>query len=45
MPSSENLDLFIASPCAPSGLPEINLTSSFEKSGIRGRRQDMEHER
>jgi hypothetical protein len=32
--SSENLDLFIASPCAPSGLPESNRTSSFEKSGI-----------
>ena len=39
MPSSENLDLFIASPCAPSGMPESNRTSSFEKSGIRGRRQ------
>ena len=37
--SSVNLDLFMASPCVPSGLPESNLTSSFEKSGIRGRLQ------
>ena len=37
--SSLNLDLFIASPCAPLGLPESNRTSGFEKSRIRGRRQ------
>ena len=37
----QNLDLFIASPCVPGGLPKSNPTSSFETSGIQGRRQSF----
>ena len=39
--SSVNLDLFIASPCAPSGSSESTRTYSFEKSGIRRRRHGL----
>jgi hypothetical protein len=34
--SSVNLDLFIVSPCTPSGMPESKRTSSLEESGIQG---------